>query len=111
MQNEKNLTSQDFIIADSAEPKSIADLKAYGASIRPTEKGPDSVRYSMKWLQSLVKIVVDPNRCPETAREFAEYEYERTKDDELTGQYPDKDNHSIDSVRYALNPIWKRRGL
>ena len=86
-------------------------MKAYGASIRPTEKGPDSVRYSMKWLQSLVKIIVDPNRCPETAREFAEYEYERTKDDELTGQYPDKDNHSIDSVRYALNPIWKRRGL
>ena len=39
------------------------------------------------------------------------YEYERTKDDELTGQYPDKDNHSIDSVRYALNPVWKRRGL
>ena len=111
LQKEKSVTSQDLIIADSAEPKSIADLKAYGASIRPTEKGPDSVRYSMKWLQSLVKIVVDPNRCPETAREFAEYEYERTKDDELTGQYPDKDNHSIDSVRYALNPIWKRRGL
>lgn len=111
LQKEKNVTSQDLIIADSAEPKSIADLKAYGASIRPTEKGPDSVRYSMKWLQSLVKIVVDPNRCPETAREFAEYEYERTKDDELTGQYPDKDNHSIDSVRYALNPVWKRRGL
>lgn len=106
----KGVTGSDLIIADSAEPKSIADFKVYGAFCRGAEKGPDSVRYSMKWLQSRVKIVIDPVRCPHTAREFSRYEYERTAEGEVMSAYPDADNHSIDAVRYATNSIWKRRG-
>lgn len=64
----------------------------------------------MKWLQSLVKIVIDPVRCPETWAEFSQYEYERTKDGEIISGYPDVDNHHIDAVRYATEQIWKRRG-
>jgi phage terminase large subunit len=64
----------------------------------------------MKWLQSLKKIVIDPVRCPHTAREFSTYEYERTPDGEPMSAYPDADNHSIDSVRYGLNPVWRRKG-
>ena len=37
-------------------------------------------------------------------------EYELTKDGEPTSVYPDKDNHSIDAVRYGLEQVWKRRG-
>lgn len=100
----------ELVIADSAEPKSVADFRSYGAMARPAEKGKESIRYSMKWLQSLTAIVIDPIRCPATAKEFVEYEYERTKDDEIISAYPDANNHSIDAIRYATNRIWKRRG-
>lgn len=107
---QKGVTSQDLIVADSAEPKSVGDYRDYGALCRPAIKGPDSVRYGMKWLQSLKKIVIDPYRCPYTAQEFAEYEYERTKDDEIISSYPDANNHSIDCIRYALERVYKRKG-
>lgn len=100
----------DLVIADSAEPKSIADFRDYGANFRPAEKGPDSVEYSMKWLQGLNHIYIDPNRCPFSLEEFLTYEYERDKDDNIISGYPDSGNHAIDSVRYALNRYWKRRG-
>ena len=106
----KGVTGADLITADSAEPKSVGDYRDYGALCRPAIKGPDSVSYGIKWLQSLKKIVIDPVRCPETAREFQNYEYERTDDGEIMSGYPDKDNHSIDSVRYAMERVWKRKG-
>ena len=104
------VTEGDRITADSAEPKSVQDYKDYGLFCRGAIKGPGSVDYSMKWLQSLAQIVIDPEACPDTAREFTEYEYERTKDGDIISGYPDKDNHHIDAVRYATEPIWKRRG-
>lgn len=110
LQEEKGMTGSDVLTADSAEPKSISDLREYGAFCRGAEKGPDSVRYSMKWLQSLRAIVIDPYRCPETTREFTHYEYERTAEGDVISGYPDANNHSIDAVRYALNRVWKRRG-
>ena len=107
----RGLTGADWLIADSAEPKSVQDYKAYGLGCRAAQKGPGSVEYSMKWLQALKRIVIDPVRCPDTAREFSEYEYER---DPRTGEvlpgYPDLCNHHIDAVRYATEAIWKRRG-
>lgn len=106
----KGVTGSDLITADSAEPKSVSDYRDYGALCRGAIKGPDSVRYGVKWLQSLNSIVIDPARCPETAREFSNYEYDRTPDDEIISGYPDKDNHSIDAVRYALERVWKRKG-
>ena len=99
------------LTADAAEPKSCADYRAAGLPCRAAQKGPGSVRESMKWLQGLASIVIDPARCPATAAEFAEYEYER---DPRTGEvlpgYPDVNNHHIDAVRYAVECIWRRRG-
>jgi len=100
----------DLLIADSAEPKSVADFREYGATCRGAEKGKDSVKYSMKWLQSLKEIVIDNERAPYSAGEFLDYQFEMTKDGELISAYPDKNNHAIDSVRYATNLIWRRRG-
>lgn len=110
LRDEKGVTSQDLITADSAEPKSIGDYRDYGALCRPAVKGPDSIRYGMKWLQSLRAIVIDPIRCPATAKEFREYEYERTDKDEIISRYPDENNHSIDCVRYAMERVYKRKG-
>nr|DAW75640.1 MAG TPA: terminase large subunit [Caudoviricetes sp.] len=105
-----NLGRYDVVICDSAENKSIADYRSYGINARGAEKGPDSVRYGMKWLQSLIKIVIDPVRCPNTAEEFKKYEYELDKDGNPTSVYPDANNHSIDMTRYAMERVWKRKG-
>lgn len=93
----------DLTIADNAEEKSIACFRASGFNIRACVKGPGSVDYGMKWLASRTKIVIDRKRCPETAREFESYEYLKDKDGNFISGYPDKDNHFIDAVRYALN--------
>ena len=110
LKSEKGVKEDDLIIADSAEPKSIGDFKAYGSCMRGAEKGAGSVEYSMKWLSSLTKIVIDPQRCPVSAEEFSTYEYEQDKDGNYISGYVDADNHCIDSVRYALNNIWKKKG-
>lgn len=106
----KGITIDDKITADSAEPKSVADYKSYGLWCRGAIKGPGSVEYSMKWMQSLTAIIIDPERCPDTAKEFTHYEYERDKDGTPVQGYPDKDNHHIDAVRYGMEEVWKRRG-
>lgn len=106
----RGVTANDLIMCDSAENKSIADYRSFGLFARGAEKGPGSVDYSMKWLQSLNEIIIDKKRCPETYKEFIEYEYERTKDGEIISGYPDENNHGIDAVRYATSTIWRRSG-
>ena len=100
----------EIVTADSAEPKSCGDYRILGIRCREAEKGPGSVNQSMKWLQGLARIVIDPRRCPDTAKEFAEYEYELARDGSVIPGYVDADNHHIDAVRYATNRIWLRRG-
>lgn len=103
----------DLIIADpgSGGDRNVADFRSYGFRMREAIKGPGSVEYGIKWLQSLNAIVIDPDRCPYTAQEFSEYEYEiDPKTNEVLEGYPDAANHSIDATRYALEPVWKRRG-
>lgn len=101
---------EEWLTADSAEEKSCGDYRAAGLPCRRAEKGPGSVRAGMKWLQSLACIWIDPAACPDTAREFGEYEYQRDKSGQILEGYPDENNHHIDAVRYATNRIWKRRG-
>lgn len=102
---------EEYLTADSAEEKSCGDYRAMGLPCRGAEKGPGSVKAGMKWLQSLSCIWIDPVRCPDTAKEFGEYEYERDKKTgEVLEGYPDVNNHHIDAVRYATNRVWKRRG-
>jgi phage terminase large subunit len=57
----------------------------------------------MKFLSDDIdEIIIDPIRCPNTAREFTSYELEKDKNGNFKGSYPDKDNHTIDAVRYAM---------
>lgn len=97
------------ITCDGAEPKSVADYRDEGLPARAAVKGPGSVEYGMKWLQGR-KIVIDVRRTPNAAREFREYEYERDKDGNIISGYPDKDNHTIDALRYAFESFYNRRG-
>lgn len=107
---QKLVSREEPVIADSAEQKSIADFKAYGAFIRPTEKGAESVRYGIKWLQGLNHIYIDKRTCPLTYWEFVNYEYEQDRQGNFISAYPDANNHSIDCVRYALFKYWNRKG-
>ncbi len=91
-------------ICDSAEPKSIFDMTKAGLKGDAAIKGPGSVEYGMKWLQRRT-IVIDPRRTPKAAREFQSYEYERDRYGEFVEGYPDKNNHTIDATRYALERL------
>lgn len=95
----------DVITCDSAEPRSIAGLRACGLRVTAARKGPDSVGHGLKWLQTLAAIVIDPARCPLAAGEFSRYEYDRDRSGHVLPRYPDHDNHTIDAVRYAMESV------
>ena len=99
------------IFCDCAEPKSIADLQEMDLRALPCHKEPGCVQYRIKWLQHR-KIVIDPSRTPESAREFQNYCYVvDRKTGEITSELPDKDNHTIDGLAYALDRLIYRRGI
>lgn len=102
----------DRITADSAEPKSVADFRSWGGNVRGAIKGIGSRNASFKWLQGLRRIVIDPARCPRIADEFTLYEHEIDKrTGEVMSGYPDgQPDHGIDTVRYALEEIWRHAG-
>lgn len=93
------------IIGDSADSRTIAELNnEHGLRVRGAKKGAGSVAYGVKWLsEDIEEIIIDAERCPNTWREFFGYELERDANGNLKADFPDKDNHSIDAVRYALN--------
>ena len=95
------------VICDSAEKKSVADYRSLGLSAREAVKGPGSVEYGMKWLQRR-RIVIDRRRTPHAYEEFVGYEYEKNKADEWISGYPDRNNHSIDAVRYAMERVMNK---
>ena len=70
--------------------------------MRAAVKGPGSIETGIKFLQDLEAIIIDPRRCPNAAREFATYELERDQHGNFKSKYPDKNNHMIDAVRYAI---------
>lgn len=95
------------ITADSAEPKSIAEMRDFGLRVDGAKKGPDSIDYGMRWLQGLERIHIDKRRAPNAYREFIGYEYERNREGQFISAYPDKNNHAIDAVRYGLEPVMR----
>ena len=106
----KLLWERQTIVCDSAEPKSINDLRNEGLKAIACQKYAGSVIYGIKWLQNR-RIVIDPARTPNAHREFISYEYETTKDGEFLADVPDRDNHTIDAVRYALDRLINKSGV
>jgi len=100
-ENLKSLVGYRAVICDSAEPKSIDELKKYGINARPALKGPDSVRHGIQWLQKH-KIVVD-RRCVNLIRELEQYHWKKDKWGESLPIPVDRYNHGIDALRYAYS--------
>lgn len=97
--------------ADSARPESISYLKRHGLpSIEGVAKWSGSVEDGITHLRSYREIIVHP-RCKEVLKEMRLYSY---KVDRLTGDIKadvvDKNNHYIDAIRYALNPMIQGKG-
>ncbi len=105
----KRRAGLDMITADSADPRSINELRARGLRMLAAKKGPDSVSHGLRWLQTRTRIFIDPAACPVAAKEFSGYEYDRDKDGSFISRYPDMDNHTIDAVRYAMESVSTRR--
>ena len=99
--------NDEFVACDTAEMKSIADYRSLGVKPKETIKGPGSVEYGMKWLQRRT-IVIDRKRTPHAYEEFVNYEYEQTRSGEWISGYPDRNNHTIDAVRYALERVFSK---
>ena len=66
------------------------------------KKGPGSIESGIKFLQDMEQIIIDPARCPLAAREFINYALETDRNGEIKHKFPDRDNHSLDCIRYAL---------
>ena len=86
------------------EPKSNDEMRKEHQIKRlfQVKKGPDSVEYGEKWLDDLDAIYIDPLRTPNIAREFENIDYQTDKDGNPKPRLEDKDNHAIDSTRYAF---------
>lgn len=93
----------EVVWADSEDPRTISELKRRGVNAIAVRKGPGSVKAGIKWLQDLAAIVIDPARTPTIAREFSGYEYTQDRNGGFLPEVPDRDNHTIDSGRYALS--------
>ncbi|MDR3053312.1 MAG: PBSX family phage terminase large subunit [Coriobacteriales bacterium] len=96
----KNLP-ENRVLCDIAEQKSIADYNAFGIKAIGASKWPGSVTQGVKWLQQRRAIVIDRKRAPLHYQEFIGYRAEEDEKGRFKG-YPDKDNHAIDEVRYAV---------
>ena len=98
-----------LITADSADPRMLGILRAMGLNAVPARKGPFSREHGYRSLQTLRAIVADPARTPHIAREFSLYELKKDKNGVLINAYPDGDDHTIDSCRYALESEFSGR--
>lgn len=98
------------IRADNARPESISYLKRHGLPyIVPCEKGKGSVEDGVQFIKSFDKVIIHP-RCTHAIKEFNYYSY---KVDRHSGDIMpiivDENNHVIDALRYALEPIMKQQ--
>lgn len=94
------------VIADSADPKSIAEIRAKGVRIIGCTKNKNSRDRTMKHLSEIIEtIYIDPKRCPNTYREFTSYELARDRHGNFKSAYPDGDDHTIDALRYGEDEI------
>lgn len=100
---------KEVIVADCAEPKSIAELRRFGIRrIKESVKGKDSIMSGIDAI-SRCKIVID-ERCTHVIEEFENYTWQK---DRSTGDYVNRPidtfNHHIDSIRYGIQPVIKKR--
>jgi phage terminase large subunit len=91
---------KERITADSAEPKSIDELKSLGIRVKGAAKGKDSVKNGIQWIQDL-EIIIHP-RCVNFITEISNYTWDTDKFGTKLNVPVDDCNHLMDAMRYAL---------
>lgn len=100
--------SKERIVADSAEPKSIDELKGMGLRISGARKGKDSILNGIQWIQDF-EIIIHP-RCVNFITEISNYTWDTDKFGNKLNRPIDAFNHLMDAMRYALESYIKQRG-
>ena len=104
----KDMKVMGEIYADSAEPKSIAEIKKYGFNIKPVEKGSDSVNYGIQVLQQ--QHIYITKRSTNLLEELQKYMWKKSKDGGYENTPIDAYNHAIDALRYiAMMKLGQRK--
>lgn len=99
---------KENIIADSAEPKSIDELRSYGLHVKGAKKGKDSILNGIQWIQDL-KIIIHP-RCTNFLIEISNYQWDKDKFGKSINRPIDDFNHLMDAMRYALEDEIIKKG-
>lgn len=97
---------QALVIADSAEPKSIDEIKSYGINIQPAEKGKDSVNNGIQLVQD--QRISVTKRSTNIIKEYRNYLWETDRDGKILNVPEHAFSHSMDAGRYALSSIIKK---
>lgn len=100
---------REEIYCDSAEPKSIEELRTGGINARPALKGADSVLYGIQKLQNF-DIIVDVH-CPETWREICSYSWQEDRQGKQTDKPNHDFSHCMDALRYGATPYIEAKGF
>lgn len=99
---------KDHFTADSAEPKSIDELKSYGMRVRGATKGKDSINNGIQWIQDF-EIIVHP-RCVNFLTEISNYSWDKDKFGNKLNSPIDDFNHLMDAMRYGMEGFIKKNG-
>lgn len=94
-----------LVIADSAEPKSIDEIKSYGISILPANKGAGSVLQGIQKVQQEQTSVT--KRSINIIKEYRNYVWITDRDGKILNEPIDLNNHAMDAGRYAMETIHK----
>ncbi len=86
------------IFADSAEPKSIEEIRRLSVNIRPVKKGPDSIIYGLQTMHTQKYLITQ--KSTNVIKEFRNYCYDTDKNGKTLNKPIDKYNHAIDAIRY-----------
>ena len=96
------------IVCDSAEPKSIDELKGLGLRAYSAKKGKDSIMNGIQWIQDL-EIIIHP-RCVNFLTEISLYIWDKDRFGNTLNQPIDEFNHLMDAMRYALEEYVRKKG-
>lgn len=101
---------KERIVADSAEPKSIDELKDLGIyRISAAKKGKDSIINGIQFIQNF-EIIVHP-RCVNFMTEITNYQWAKDKFNKAINEPIDEFNHLQDAMRYAIEPYMRNKSL
>lgn len=91
---------KERITADSAEPKSIDELRSLGLRVSSAKKGRDSILNGIQWIQDL-QIIIHP-KCVSFLTEISNYTWDKDRFGKALNRPVDDFNHLMDAMRYGL---------